>query len=206
MVELPVDSFDVVFYTCIFLLPGFVIKSIIDAFVAPAKHNETKYFFTCLLYSIVNCALLSWAYLLLNTISEKHPIIYWILLAGVTLIGATFIGFFIGLIRKKELIDVLLKKIRIEKIPSIPTAWDYYFSKQKESFVIITLKDDTKMYGWYSSESFVSSDCEERDIYIQIGYKYKEDAWIVDEESEGFYIPKEQIKIIEFKKGNSDGK
>lgn len=39
------DSFDTVFYTCIFLLPGFIIKSIIDSLSPPAKHNDTKYFF-----------------------------------------------------------------------------------------------------------------------------------------------------------------
>lgn len=40
-----IDSFEVVFYTCIFLLPGFIIKSIMDTLVPPIKHNDTKYFF-----------------------------------------------------------------------------------------------------------------------------------------------------------------
>ena len=39
-----IDSFEVVFYTCIFLLPGFIIKSIMDTLVPPIKHNDTKYF------------------------------------------------------------------------------------------------------------------------------------------------------------------
>ena len=51
-----IDSMEVVFYTCIFLLPGFIIKSVMDTLVPPAKHNDSKYFFSCLLYSIVNCA------------------------------------------------------------------------------------------------------------------------------------------------------
>lgn len=202
-----IDSLEVVFYTCTFLLPGFIIKSIIDTLVPPAKHNDAKYFFSCLSYSIVNCAICSWAYLLLNKISANHPILYWILLLVATLIGATLIGIFIGFIRQKDVIESLLKKlkkIKIDKIHPVPNAWDYYFSKGKGNFIIITLIDDTKMYGWYSSKSFSSSDYEERDIYVQKGYNFIENNWVEDNESDGFYIPKDQIKFIEFKKENNN--
>ena len=37
-----IASMEVVFYTCISLLPGFIIKSVL---VPPAKHNGSKYFF-----------------------------------------------------------------------------------------------------------------------------------------------------------------
>lgn len=200
-----IDSLEVVFYTCVFLLPGFIVKSITDTLVPHVKHNDTKYFYSCLLYSIVNCALCSWVYILLNKISENHPIIYWILLLVTTLIGATAIGIFIGFVRQKEVIESLFKKMKIDKIHPVPNAWDYYFSKRKGNFLIITLIDDTKMYGWYSSESFSSSDYEERDIYVQKGYKFINNDWVEDNESDGFYIPKDQIKLIEFKKENDNG-
>lgn len=62
--------------------------------------------------------------------------------------------------------------------------------------------DDTKLYGWYSSKSFASSDPDERDIFIELGYTLSSDgSWKEDSQSEGFYVPKDQIKYIEFKKG-----
>lgn len=76
------------------------------------------------------------------------------------------------------------------------------FFNQGESFIIVTLTDDTKLYGWYSSASFTSSDPDERDVFVEIGYKLSEDGkWEEDAQSGGFYVPKGQIKYIEFKKG-----
>lgn len=39
-----VDSFDIVFYTAIFVLPGFVINSIIG-FINPPKNTMMGYFY-----------------------------------------------------------------------------------------------------------------------------------------------------------------
>ena len=38
-----IDSFDIVFYTAVFVLPGFIINSIIDAMNPPKKHNDGIY-------------------------------------------------------------------------------------------------------------------------------------------------------------------
>ena len=41
--NMTIDSFEVVFYTCIFLLPGFIIKSIMDTFLPPVgKYQQGK--------------------------------------------------------------------------------------------------------------------------------------------------------------------
>lgn len=194
-----IDSFEVVFYTCIFLLPGFIIKSVIDTLVPPTKNNDTKYFFSCLLYSIVNCAIWSWVYLLLNKISDNHPIIYWILLLATTVVGATLLAFVVGVIKQTDLIEWLFKKMGVNKIHPVPTAWDYFFSKQKESWVIVTLKSGKTIYGKYSEQSFSSSDNEERDLYIEKTYTVKDNmTWEEDEKSKGILITKEEIETIEF--------
>ena len=39
---------------------------------------------------------------------------------------------------------------------------------------------------------------------IEKGYKYENDNWIEDDESDGFYVPKDQVKLIEFKKENNN--
>ncbi len=194
-----IDSLEVVFYTCVFLLPGFIIKSVIDTLVPPIKHNDSKYFFSCLLYSIVNCAIWSWMYLLLNRISYNRPIIYWISLLVVTVVDATLVAFIIGVAKQKGIIEWVFKKIGINKIHPAPTAWDYYFSKQEESWIVVTLKSGKTIYGKFSEHSFSSSDAEERDLYIEKTYILKDDmTWEEDEKSKGILIAKEEIETVEF--------
>ena len=164
-----IDSLDAVFITAIFILPGFLISSIIDAITPPRKEPEGVYFVRCLVYSIINCAVWSWLYSII--LCAKY--------------GNTFI-----------------EKIGINTIHSTPNAWDYYFSQQEPSFIIVTLVDGTVLYGWYAYNSFSSSDQEERDLYVEKSYSVNEkNEWTMDMESNGFYVPKDQIKYIEFKKG-----
>ena len=197
--NMTIDSFEVLFYTCIFLLPGFIIKSIMDTLVPPVKHNDTKYFFSCLLYSVVNCAVWSWAYLLLNKISEEHPTIYWISLLATTVVGATLLAILIGVVKQKGFIEWLFAKMRVNKNHSVPTAWDYYFSKQEESWIIVSLKNGKTIYGKFSEHSFASSDTEERDLYIEKTYNIKEDmTWVEDDKSKGILVAKDEIETIEF--------
>ena len=99
----------------------------------------------------------------------------------------------------------MLEKLRIRSIHSTPTAWDYIFSQQHSGYVIVTLTDDIKIKGWFSINSFASSDSEERDIYIEDLYCDEgEQEWIEDTDSNGIYISKDQIKFIEFKKGETN--
>ncbi len=69
---------------------------------------------------------------------------------------------------------------------------------QESGYIEITLMDDKKKYGLYSCESFTSSDPEERDIFVEQSYRVEDGQWIPDLPKKGFYIPKNQIKMIEF--------
>ena len=195
-----VDSFDVVFYTAVFLLPGFIICSIVDQVNPPQRYNEAKYFLKYLLYSIINCAVWCWVYRIIIDCDCLSTLWHWILLVLVSLVGSSIIGFVIAIIKQKQFIDRLLFKLKIKTIHSTPTAWDYFFSKQESSYVIVTLVDGTKLYGYYSLNSFTSSDPDERDMYIE---KLYDEEWNTDNEDAGAYIAKEQIKYIEFRKGEN---
>ncbi|HIR53771.1 MAG TPA: hypothetical protein IAB39_10340 [Candidatus Onthovicinus excrementipullorum] len=195
-----IGSFDVVLYTCVFLLPGFIMKSIIDAFVPPQKFREAKYFLTCLLYSIINCALLSWLYVIISSLYREHPYWYWIVLLLVNIGGAVILGVLTGAIRKFDVVDRIFQKFGISKIHPIPTAWDYWFSNQKEEiWVIVTLIGGQKICGKYSYISFASSEPEERDLYLEEIYDVNErDEWTCKERTRGILIAKGQIATIEF--------
>ena len=70
-------------------------------------------------------------------------------------------------------------------------------------FVIITLQDDSTVYGFYGENSFASSEPDERDIYLEKIYDIDEkNKWIENKECLGIHISQNQIKTIEFLKGD----
>lgn len=195
-----IDSLDVVFYTAIFVLPGFIINSIIDATNPPKKHNDGIFFLKCLLYSIISCACLSWAYKIVIS-NIKNEVAYWMLLLTVTAVGSTIIALAAAIIKQKQIIFIVMNKFGIRTIHPTPSAWDYVFSLQKTNYVIVTLIDGTQIKGAYSSKSFSASDSEDRDLFLEkLYYKVDNEEWVLDTESDGVYIAKDQIKHIEFMK------
>lgn len=196
-----IDSLNVVFYTAIFVLPGFISLGIIDSLNPSNRTTVPVHFYKCFALSIVNCASFSWIFsMLFKHEFSKEWQIYFVLVI-VSIIGAIIVGTIIALLKQKNLIYKFLNKIKIKVKHPTPTAWDYWFSKEKSSFVIVCLRDGTKLAGYYSTNSFASSDFEERDLFIEYGYSLKGNEWGIDKESNGVYIAKDSISYIEFKKG-----
>lgn len=200
-----IESTEAVFYTCLFLLPGFIINAIIDSFAPSVRSSDTKYFLSCLLYSIVNCSFASFVYVFLkDCFYQAAPVLYWFLIILVTVIFATLIAIAIGLIKQKEILECVCSCIGLRKIHPIPSAWDYSFSKQQASWVIVTLETGEVIYGKYSSNSFASSDPNERDLYLEKTYTLDQNKkWIEDPKSNGILISKDAIQAIEFLTGGT---
>lgn len=196
-----IDSLEVVYYTSIFILPGFLIKDIIKSMTPSAKTSDSIYFLSCLAYSITNCAIWSWLYNILYQNRNTLLSWYWVLVVLSTLICASLLAIVLGFIKQKEVLSKVLNKTNVNYINPTPTAWDYYFAKQKPSWVIVTLLEGSKIYGRFDSSSFASSDRDERDIYIEEVYGIdKENNWIKNELSDGVLVSKSNIKTIEFMK------
>ena len=195
------DSWDTVFYTALFLLPGYVIISIVNAFNPQARFNESKYFLKCLLYSFVNLGVWGWAYSVVLTITLPKTSLQWLLLACITLMGSALLGFIIGLIKQKMHLSRLLNYFGILTIHPTQSAWDFLFSKQESYYVIVAMEDDRIIRGWFSSNSFASSGPDNHDLYIEQCYG---EGWSEDIQSKGIYIPGDQIKYIEFKEGEAN--
>ncbi len=81
---------------------------------------------------------------------------------------------------------------------SVPTAWDSVFTGIKSCWVIVTLKDGSKVYGFLGQGSHVSSDHEERDIFISHTVVKKEDKLEIVPNTAGVYIKHDEIRTIEF--------
>lgn len=131
--------------------------------------------------------------------TEIFSVGYWIWTLLITIVVAALLAFIIGVIKQKEVIDWLFKKMKVNKIHPIPTAWDYYFSKQEESWVIVTLKSGKTIYGKFSTESFASSDSDERDLYIEKTYSINDDmTWKENGTNMSILIKNDEISTIEF--------
>lgn len=197
-----VESFDVVFYTAIFVLPGFIMNGIISSLSPMLKPSEGILFLRSLLYSIVHCAIWSWMYKLIFRLERQNEYCYWLVLVIATLITSSVLALLLGIAKQKQIARKVLTFLGIYSIHSIPCSWDYAFDRRDPSWLIVTLVDGSIIYGWFSYTSFASSDPEERDLFIEKVYSVDESGvWCEEAGIEGVYISKEQIKTIEFLKG-----
>ena len=177
------DSLDKIFLTALFVLPGYVITSIVNAFNPQGRLNESKYFLKCLLYSLVNLGVWCWAYSIVLNSTVLKSSFQWLLLVAVTLVGALLLGLFIGVIKQKTPLSKLLNFCGLSTIHPTTLAWDKI------------------VRGWFSDKSFASSDPDNHDLYIEQCYG---EGWSEDPQSRGIYIPGDQIKYIELKEGETD--
>ena len=107
------------------------------------------------------------------------------------------VGVISGWISNNVIVYKLLTKIRLKPIHPTPSAWDWTFSDFDEQFVLVRLKNGTILGGLMGSNSFVSSDPEERDIYIQEIYEVdNENKWSA--QGHGVFISGGEISTIEF--------
>ena len=70
----------------------------------------------------------------------------------------------------------------------IQKPWDFVFSKRIPYWVIVTLKDDSKIAGSYDSKSFSSSAPAEEQLYL-------EETWVLNCDG-GFERPRVNTKGI----------
>lgn len=193
---------EVVFYTAIFLSPGYIVEEMIRIIMPKKQYSESIIFLRYLIYSIINIAMWSWLYFLIMRYIDSKTIVYWIALILTTALSALLTGIVLGVISKKEIIRTIFSKIGIQIEHPIPTAWDYKFSETKDfRWVIVRLANDEIVYGKYANNSFASSDKSYRDIYLEEIYVLNdENNWKLTERSDGIWISPNEIKSIEFKR------
>jgi hypothetical protein len=80
-----------------------------------------------------------------------------------------------------------------------PTAWDAMFSERHESWIIITLKDNTRVQGWFGLRSHASSEEGQRDLFVSHVLTQRPDGQKeFVKNTGGVYISANEIKTIEF--------
>ena len=116
------------------------------------------------------------------------------------------IGVLTGVAVQNEWIYRLLRCIRLEPVHGIPSAWDWKFMRANSQWITVHLKDGTAILAEYEKDCFVSTDPNERDLYLSNVYTWGEDGEdpVRDTRIEGLLLKADSIDRIEFHPGTSD--
>ncbi len=199
------ESFNI--YTIVLILvPGYIVKSILDRFVVTETTADTSYIILCILYGALNFAILSIFIPFFDHLSQPIRLVGWVI--GLFILPA-LVGYFIALFEKRNLwawvIDILpLGPLRIRPIHPTPPAWDCLFSDMSSRWILVRLIDGTVFRGFLGNKSFISSDRNERDLYMDEMNVLGADGNTWEDAGRGVYIGKDQISSIEiYDKGSA---
>ena len=196
----------------VLVVPGFIIVFVRSQFITGRIPTSPAGFLSYLTTSTVYWAILIFLALPLvgNFVSIMQSYgLWWEELSPVTgsikyigpcvliVILPAIVGICLGYNWKKNWIRGLLGKIHLNLVHPTPSAWDWTFEDLGEQFVLVALKDGSYIGGLMGSDSFVSSDPTERDIYIQQIYDIDDpNNW--NPRNHGVLITGGEISTIEF--------
>lgn len=107
------------------------------------------------------------------------------------------VGVITGVVSNRTLLYKSLKKVRLNPIHPTPSAWDWTFSDLNEQYVLVKLKNGAMFGGFLGADSFISSDPNERDMYIEEIFEIDDkDKWVTN--GHGVYLTGRNISSIEF--------
>jgi hypothetical protein len=200
------SNLDAVIYAIAFLVPGFVWSATLSMMVPSRKPSQQIGFLNYLTLSCVNHGLWSWLLLPMFTTGfvESHPTWTGIIMFVVGFVSPVCLGLLSAEFRQKKRIGRLLQRFGARTIDPTPTAWDWHFSRAKPYWVLVTLKDGSRIYGLFGYQSFAGDDPANHDLYLERAYRpigegeYTE--WAPVEDSAGVLITADELSVIEFRK------
>lgn len=96
-----IDSMEAVVYTAYFLIPGYIINSVVNNIVPSKTRLESEKILHCIGYSILELAIWYWLFKIIKKLPDD---LYWLVLIFIIIITSCILGFVIGLLKKKEII------------------------------------------------------------------------------------------------------
>lgn len=193
------------YLTFAFVVPGLVISYFRAQFTTGRMQSHSEAILSYLALSALYGALILPVVGSLpeGPVDERTNILYWV---GLVFFGPAIVGSLLGYSSRTNAVRRLLNYLGINPVHAVPTAWDWKFGGMKEQLILVTLKDDTKFPGYCGQASFMSSDPDERDLYVEKIYAWGEDdAWI-DNGGHGLWVNASEIKTIEFFRVENEGK
>ncbi len=181
-----------------YIVPGLIIVWMRAQFlmgrIGAVKDSLLIYFTLSLTYLVVLNAL--------TTLCTGNPAPldqqtrYWL---AIDLAGAAVFGAIFGLNARFGWIRQAVGKLGVNLTHVIGPAWEWKFSNFPPSIVFLTLKDDSRICGWCGRKSFVGSDPDDRDLFLEQVYDVDSDGVAhIRVPGKGIYVAAGEIRFIEF--------
>ena len=176
------------------VFPGLVSMQVYRM-IMPAYRIEWKSaILEGLFYGVVNLVLLS-------------PLVYWLMSPGAAettpliLWPAAIVFFVIAPAVWPFAFVFLVKRPLLRRYVQLPypSAWDYFFDKRAECFVLIHLKNGQMIGGYYGPNSYATSFPNHGDIYLEAVYRVDETGTFLEpiESTEGLLISRNGYSHLE---------
>ena len=180
-----------------FLVPGFIVLVVRSQFLTGRSTSNWDTGLSYLTVSLIYYALILPFLRFVQPMDEFSlgKSLVWFI---IVLVGPALFGALMGMVAQKDLLRSWLRRCGLNPLHAIDTAWDWKFLGLEEQWVLVTLKDGTRFAGFCGSESFISSDPAERDIYIQAIYDVGADDTWSSRGQNGVLIGPNQVRTIEF--------
>ena len=197
------NSFDALLYTAVFLVPGFIWSSVMTILIPRRAAATELRLLEFLTLSCINHAL--WIWLLVPLFRggwmNSAPIWSGVLLVFPVLVSPIILGALSGWARQRDWMKLLLGRFGFRTVHPVPTAWDFQFARGKPYWVVVTMKDGSRVFGLYGYQSFAGDEPSERDLYLEAVFEPTNTGeWAPVQDSGGIIIKAEQIAAIEFRK------
>lgn len=185
---------DLVNYPFIFLyliIPGFIIYGILRLKLPISKIDTSKLSLEILAFGTINYLIFFFVSFILSDDKEAVNTNLWYL-AIFTFNTPILLGLLVQRLLKWDWFKAYIFDIT-------PTSWDYIFGKGEDYWVIVHLKDNRRIGGYFGPESSASK-YPAKDLYL-------EEVWLIDEDdaferavpdTKGIYIHSDNIVSIEF--------
>ncbi len=155
-----------------FVIPGFVSLRAYELFFPSEKTESSKQIVEAITYSCINYALLSPLVVFFNSynLRSSQGFIYYLTCLFVLFIAPVIWVFLWKTIRTSR----FFQNVGVPHPTQKP--WDYVFSKREPYWIIVTLKNGTKIAGSYDSKSFSSSAPADEQLYLEEAWKLNDDG------------------------------
>jgi len=190
-------SIDNIYLILLFIVPGLIIVWVRSLFITgrvpSTKEAILPYLALSVTYYAVVLPIVEYVLSFREPGHEKA--LAWF---GLVFVGPFFVGFILGIVAQYGWVRTFLRWMRLHIVHNIPTAWDWKFTNMPAQWVLVTLKDGTKFYGFCGANSFMSSDPKERDLYVERIYDVNDQNEWTSRGDNGVLISGGEVRSIEF--------
>ena len=203
-----IEIINSVFLIIIFLVPGFIFRSVEGQFVYLDKRLQWERFALGLITrsTLTYIPFSPWLYQIWTLkYYEEDPFTVALIVLTLLFIMPSILGFLVGVVRQKKWANRFLFLCGFQTFEKhqIPSAWDHLFSDIASSWIIVRLKDGELVRGFLGEHSYFSSDPEERDIYIShVLTENNNGSLAFVNNTKGVYLKGDDISTIEFIENN----